>query len=283
MRRCLVRGSGDVGSAVAHALFKAGHAVAIHDVRAPSYPRRGRAFLDALFDGDAQLEGVTAARVDHLDAVGRFGRESRIAITSEPFDAAVASWGPGILVDARMRKRQAAEPQRGLAALTIGIGPGFVAGRTTHLVVETAWGDDLGKVIARGPSAPFDGVPRTIEGCGRERYGYAPANGRFVAHVHLGLHVERGDEIGRLGDFAIDAPIGGVVVGLTRWGVEVRAGAKILEVDPRARPELAFGIGERPRRIGEGVLAAIAFHDATWRRKPAPARPRSTFTSGAMP
>jgi hypothetical protein len=40
------------------------------------------------------------------------------------------------------------------------------------------------------------------------------------------------------------------------------AARKGLEVDPRGQPELAFGIGERARRISEGVLTAIGMHQA---------------------
>lgn len=56
----LVRGSGDVGSAVAHTLFKANYAVAIHDSAKPSATRRKIAFCDAIFDGYAALAGVSA-------------------------------------------------------------------------------------------------------------------------------------------------------------------------------------------------------------------------------
>ncbi len=44
----LVRGCGDVGSAVAHGLFGAGYRVLIHDDPGPAHTRRGMAFTDAL-------------------------------------------------------------------------------------------------------------------------------------------------------------------------------------------------------------------------------------------
>jgi xanthine dehydrogenase accessory factor len=59
----LVRGVGDVGSAVAVVLFRAGYSVAMHDDPAPSTPRRGMAFADAVFDGWATLDSLTAVRV----------------------------------------------------------------------------------------------------------------------------------------------------------------------------------------------------------------------------
>jgi xanthine dehydrogenase accessory factor len=56
---------------------------------------------------------------------------------------------------------------------------------------------------------------------------------------------------------SLRAPIGGVLRGLTRSGVEVVVGTKVIEVDPRCDPAGAFGLGERPRRIAEGVLKAL--------------------------
>ena len=50
----------------------------------------------------------------------------------------------------------------------------------------------------------------------------------------------------------------GVLRGLTRSGVEVAARTKVIEVDPRGDPTKVLGLGDRPRRIAEGVLKAMA-------------------------
>jgi hypothetical protein len=60
MKEILVRGSGDVGSAVAHLLFTEGYAVLIHDSAQPTATRRKMSFCDAVFDGSAILAGVQA-------------------------------------------------------------------------------------------------------------------------------------------------------------------------------------------------------------------------------
>jgi hypothetical protein len=39
--------------------------------------------------------------------------------------------------------------------------------------------------------------------------------------------------------------------------VEVPAGGKILEIDPRHENASLFGIGERPQRIAEAVVRAM--------------------------
>ena len=59
----LVRGAGDVGSAVAVVLYRAGYAVALHDDPTTTTPRRGMAFADAVFDGSATLDGLTGVQV----------------------------------------------------------------------------------------------------------------------------------------------------------------------------------------------------------------------------
>ncbi|MCC6176646.1 MAG: hypothetical protein IT305_15160 [Chloroflexi bacterium] len=65
-QRVLVRGLNDVGSAVAHALVRAGYPVVMHDGPAPTTSRRGMAFADAAFDGEAALAGIVARRLDDL-------------------------------------------------------------------------------------------------------------------------------------------------------------------------------------------------------------------------
>jgi hypothetical protein len=73
------------------------------------------------------------------------------------------------IVDARMRKRAVPEAQRGLAPMTIGLGPNFVAGETVDLAIETMWGDQLGAIIETGATLPLAGEPRPIGGVGRGR------------------------------------------------------------------------------------------------------------------
>jgi hypothetical protein len=67
----LVRGVGDVGSAVAAVLFRAGYAVALHDEPAPAAPRRGMAFADAVFDGVARLDGLDSSATSDRSELGR--------------------------------------------------------------------------------------------------------------------------------------------------------------------------------------------------------------------
>jgi len=255
----LVRGVGDVGSAVAAVLFRAGHGVALHDELAPAAPRRGMAFADAVFDGVAVLDVLTARRVDTsaelYDALS--GREV-VPVTVAPLSEVLKAARWLAVVDARLRKRAVPEQQRGMAPLTIGLGPNFVAGETVDLAIETSWGNTLGAVIETGPTLPLAGEPRAIGGVARARFVHAPVPGRFETRVQIGRRVVENEVVATIGPVALTAPLTGVIRGLTRNDVRVAVGAKVIEVDPRGDPAAAFGLGERPRRIAEGVLMALA-------------------------
>ncbi len=255
MARVLIRGCGDVGSAVAHLLLRSGHAVVVHDVALPAAPRRGMAFADAMFDGACELEGVRARRVDAVCELGAASGD--LALTAAALPEVLAAVRPDVLVDARMRKRAQPECQRGLAPLTIGLGPNFVAGETTDLAVETQWGDDLGAIVERGPTLPLGGEPRAFAGHARDRFVYAPATGVMRTRARIAQPVEAGEPLASIAGREIAAPLRGIVRGLVHDGVPVEAGAKVLEVDPRGDLAKVLGIGPRPRRIAEGVLAAI--------------------------
>jgi xanthine dehydrogenase accessory factor len=168
-----------------------------------------------------------------------------------------AAWSA--LIDARMRKRAVPEKQRGTAPLTIGLGPNFVAGETVDLAIETSWGDRLGAVIETGPTEPLPGEPRAIGGVARARLVYAPVASCFRTSGQIGDRVAENEVVATIGSVALPAPLTGIIRGLTRSGVRVTAGAKVIEVDPRGNSVAAFGLGERPRRIAEGVLRALAF------------------------
>jgi xanthine dehydrogenase accessory factor len=254
--RVLIRGSGDVGSAVAHLLQRSGHHVVIHDVALPAAPRRGMAFADAIFDGACELDGVRARLLESIDTLPDATTDD-VLLTTAPFERALAATAPDVLVDARMRKRAQPEQQRGLAPLTIGLGPNFVAGETADLAIETQWGDALGAVLEHGPTRALGGEPRDFDGHARDRFVYAPVAGVMRTQAQIAQRVVAGEPIAAIGDAQLLAPLDGILRGLVHDGVPVEAGAKVLEVDPRGDISKVTGIGVRPGLIAAGVVAAI--------------------------
>ena len=254
----LVRGSGDVGSAVAHFLFREGYSVLIHEAPLPTATRRRMAFTDAVFDGHTTLEGVEAERVVDLGLLrGILSEHQFIPLVTADFFETLEIPHPQVLVDARMRKHSQPESQIHLAALTIGLGPNFTAGETTHLVVETARGDSLGRIIEQGPASPLQGEPNEIDGHARDRYVYAPTAGKFHTAHQIGDRVEAGQEVARIDSTPLFAPITGILRGLTHTNVPVSLKTKVIEVDPRIENAQVSGIAERPACIAQGVLQAV--------------------------
>lgn len=255
--RVLIRGSNDVASAVAHRLFGAGYAVVIHDDPKPTVTRRKMAFADAIFDGETILEGVTAKRVESINLRARLLTPACIPIIVSDFYRLIEKLRPQILVDARMRKHKKPNRQFHLAPLTIGLGPNFSAGRNVHIAIETARGENLGRVITKGKTRELEGEPIAFEGHARDRYVYAPLTGKFSTCFQVGDQVTVGQVIAAINETQLTAPISGVLRGITHDNVPVEQHTKIIEIDPRGEQAQVAGIGERPARIADGVLTAI--------------------------
>jgi xanthine dehydrogenase accessory factor len=216
------------------------------------------AFTDAVFDGACELDGVRARRVDDTVALARAAAvHDVVCVTTAGLGFVLATVQPDVLVDARMRKRDEPEPQLDLAPLTIGLGPGFVAGETTHLAIETQWGEALGTVVDAGPTRPLGGEPRSLAGHARDRFLYAPVAGVLRTGAAIGDRVAAGDVVATIEGEALRAPLDGILRGMTHDDVPVTRGLKVVEVDPRGDVSSAIGLGARPLRIAEGVLAAI--------------------------
>jgi xanthine dehydrogenase accessory factor len=256
-RRILVLGGGDVGSAVAHRLFRLGLEVLICERAGSAHARRGMAFTDALFEGQAVLDGVAACWQSDVDAVREcWRRHDVVPIVTLPEAVVFSTLVFDAVVEATMRRNLQQPDLRALAPLTIGIGPGYVPGENCHLAIETQWGPAMGRLLRDQPTATRSGGPISLDGVSRERFAITPEAGTWHTASRLGQAVEAGDELGRVGDRAILAPLPGHLRGLAHDGAEVRAGQRIAEVDPRDQPQI-FGLGERPRAIAAGVVEAL--------------------------
>lgn len=252
----LVLGSGDVGSAVAHQLYRAGARVLLCDVARPTHARRGMSFIDALFDGETLLEGVLARRVTTLRAAAELWNSAdAIPIVSLP-EQDLRAFDFDVAVDATMRRDEAPIDRRSLAPMSIGLGPGFAPGVNCSIAIETQWGDALGDVLRDRGAAPPSGGPPLLDGVGRERFVFAGRAGLWRTHAAIGQRVMAGEVVGDIDGAPVRAPLNGSLRGLTRDGVEVVADDNVVEIDPRKPPEV-FGLGTRPRAVARGVCTAL--------------------------
>jgi xanthine dehydrogenase accessory factor len=263
----LVIGGGELGSAVAHRLARAGMHVAVADLERPTCIRRQVCFAEALAGGTKEVEGVVGLRASSAGQareIAATGRIAVLAVSAGPTDYArlVSDLGVEVVVDARMLKRNEGISS-GLAPLVIGLGPGFKAPGDAHVVIETNRGHNLGRVISSGEAEADTGEPGEIGGYSSERVIRAPDSGVFASGKPLGTVVARGDVVGRVGGVGgvggaeVAAPIAGLLRGLVADGVAVECGRKIGDVDPRGAAIDVSTISDKGRAVAGGVLEAI--------------------------
>ena len=174
----IVRGAGDISTGTIHRLFKAGFDVLVLETERPSAIRRRVAFSEAVYDGAATVEGVTATRIADTGEISATLARGEVPLLVDPSGESIRLLRPAAVVDAILAKRNLGTSMD-MAPLTVALGPGFMAGRDVRYVIETMRGHDLGRIIASGSATPNTGVPGMIGGYGAERVIHAPAAGVF--------------------------------------------------------------------------------------------------------
>ncbi len=254
--RVLVRGAGELASAVAHRLSRCHFRLVMTEVAQPQAVRRQVAFCEAVYDGEKEVEGITARLISSPDEIDRAWQEGRLPLLVDPEAKVKAVLKPDVLVDAIIAKKNLGTRMTD-APLVIGLGIGFYAGRDVHVVIETNRGHNLGRVIPEGEAEPDTGVPGVIAGFSWERVLRAPRAGGFSTVKEIGDLVDAGDVVALVDGAPVAARIGGVVRGLLRDGTRVHQGMKAGDVDPRGIKEYCYTISDKGRAIAGGVLEAV--------------------------
>ena len=294
----ICRGAGDLATGIIHRLHRAGHRVIALETDYPAAIRRQVSFCEAVYDGSAVVEGVTARLVPALaDAetdtetysgendtpaahiVSEKGDSSAIEAVLESGEVpllidqkgeSIALLKPDVVVDAIIAKKNLGTTID-MAPLVIGVGPGFTAGQDVHLVIESMRGHNLARIITDGMAQPNTGVPGNIAGFTSERVIHAPAAGYIHDVRKIGDIVQKGDEIARiypdkesydhaLSEYVpVNATITGIIRGLIREGYYFRKGFKIADIDPReSEITNCFTISDKARSIAGSVLEAVS-------------------------
>ncbi|MBB4198162.1 xanthine dehydrogenase [Rhodoblastus sphagnicola] len=263
LRLAVVMGTSEIASAVAVALTGAGYGVAMAHDPFPPVIRRGMAFHDALYDDPVEVGGVLGERAEGLlEIAAVLSRRARVAVTPLSLMELLAYRTADVLVDARMQKALITPDFRGLARLTIGMGPKFAVGENCDIAIETR-PTRVGAVLTEGETEAADGVARQLGGVGRDRFAYSDRKGMWRTPVDIGMWVPKNFVIGRHDGMPVVAPIEGFVRGIVRDGAFVPAGVKLLEIDPRGREACWTGMDERGLKLANACLRAIAARPAT--------------------
>ncbi len=257
----LMKGAGDLASGTALRLARAGFPIVMTELPRPTVIRRTVAFAQAVYDGEATLEGLTAEACgpDDFQKIEAILGRGRIPVAAGTGDDFIEAMRPAALVEATLSKKNTGLNRRE-GRWTIALGPGYTAGADVDAVVETMRGHFLGQVIYDGAARPDTGRPGLIGGYDLERLIKAPAAGPVEFFAEIGDWVTEGQVIGKVGETPIRAAISGCLRGALQKGLEVPPNFKIGDIDPRPdSAQYVHTASDKARAIGGGVLEALMF------------------------
>jgi hypothetical protein len=252
----VILGTGEIASAVAVYLCRAGFATILSYDPFPPVIRRSMAFHDALFGDRAVVEDVEAERAeDAVTLLAVLAKPARVAVTTLGLVDLIAIRSPQVLVDARMQKHRIV-PDLRVVQLAVGLGPNFQVDANCDIAVETR-PNKTGRLVTAGHTDAADGIASRLGRVGGERFVYSEQTGLWHTPIEIGMRVFKGFVVGRLGGLPVQAPLDGILRGVVRDGSKVPRGVKLIEVDPRGRNAQWTGIDERSRAIALATLKAI--------------------------
>jgi xanthine dehydrogenase accessory factor len=252
----VVRGGGELASAAARLLFLSGFPVAVLERAHPLAVRRRVCFAEAVFNRTAAVE-ETAGRLVPASGIRSAWEEGGfVPVAVDPEGTCLAALKPAAVVDGRMAKA-VLDTRIDQAGVVVGLGPGFMAGRDVHAVVETQRGAGMGRVIWTGSAEADTSVPAPVAGHAESRVLRAPRGGVFRGRCRIGDTVRAGDPVGAVDDSVVIAPIAGLLRGLLADGVTIRPGVKIGDIDPRGREVDPARLSDKGRAVAAGTLEAI--------------------------
>jgi xanthine dehydrogenase accessory factor len=254
-----IQGAGEMASATALCLVRAGYRVVMADLERPLAVRRLVCFAEAVYAGKAQVAEVSGA-LCALDALGAAGagvwRDGEVVVVVDPLAEALEQFGPDAVVDARLTKRPPVPLPRGRTPL-IGLGPGFTCGRDADLVIETHRGSGPGRVIDVGGAEPDTGIPGVVAGQSVARVLRSPAAGRLCPCCVIGDLVRAGQTVGEVDGLPVTSALDGLLRGLVHERAELAPGVKVGDVDPRGASIDPRAVTDKALAIGDGVRRAL--------------------------
>lgn len=254
----IVRGGGELGTAVAHRLHRVGYKVLILEKSRPSALRREISFSDAVYDGEKTVERVTCVCAENLKTALALTAAGKVTMLVDPTGRYVRKFPPHILVNTLDGRED--EAKRELPAdFRIGLGAGYCAMEDVNCVVDTIRSYSLGSIIYNGRCR----VRRTAEDAIADGgFLRAPTEG-MIKSPHTISHIFRASEtVAEIYDdrgqtVPVVTPIDGVLRGIIHDNYRVTADMAVAEIDPRINPAHCSLISDKARCISGSVLEAI--------------------------
>ena len=259
-RLVVIRGAGDLATAVGIRLQKAGFSVVHLEVAQPTVIRSTVSFASAMFDGTTVVEGVRARKCE-IQEVLQVLDAGEVPVIVDPNCEILNTLNPVALVDAILAKKNLGT-NKSMAPFTVALGPGFEAGKDVDVVIETQRGHRLGVLIREGFAAPNTGIPGIIGGYGSERVMHTTAKGIYRPVAKIGDLVEANQIVAYVDtedgqSIPVITTISGKVRGMLHAGLYVPEGFKVADVDPRGAATDHLTCSDKARAISGSVLEAI--------------------------
>lgn len=256
--KVIIKGGGDLASAVAYKLHKSSFPVIITETPCPKMVRRAVSFGNAVYKKKWTVEDVTSELITSVKDAKIALKKGHIPVIIDPKCNIAKKINPTILVDCTLSKKNIGTSIHD-APIVIALGPGYIARKDVHAVIETKRGHNLGRVILSGSSIPNTGIPGNIAGFTHERVFRAPKAGKVKNIVGIGTMVSKGDILCKVDGIPVKAKISGIVRGIIHDGLVVKKGEKLGDVDPRGEKNYCYSISDKGRTIAGGVLEAILY------------------------
>lgn len=252
----IFRGAGDVATGSIQKLYRTGFRLLLLERETPLCIRRNVALAQAMIEGEWTVEDVTARKVTNIEEIEKCWDENVVPIIADEDGYYIKKLKPLAVIDGILAKKNYGT-NKNMAPITIGLGPGFCAGKDCDVVIETNRGHNLGRLIFEGEPEADTKNPGNIEGFTTERILRASDDGNIKVLKDIGSFVEKGETVAMVGDLPIKAALDGMVRGMINDGFYVKKGLKIGDVDPRRVLRNAKTISDKARLIGGGCLEAV--------------------------
>lgn len=257
----IVRGAGDIATGVIHKLNRCGFNVLALEVEKPSSIRRKVCFSEAIYEGEVIIENVKCKFIKSKSELNEAFNFGKVCVAIDPGGYFINELKPKVVIDAIIAKKNLGT-NINMAPITIGLGPGFLAGKDVDFVIETMRGHDLGRVIDKGSAIKNTGIPGNINGFSSERVIYSEESGIINNICNIGDIVKKNQVIATLNkgnkNIEVKATIDGVLRGIIRNKSKINKGLKIADIDPRIDEiKNCETISDKARCIAGGVLEVV--------------------------
>ena len=248
----MIKGAGEMASAVACSLYKAGFTrILMTELQRPLSISRQTCFSEAFFSFVKEIDGVKARSVKPLRPIIHSNWiDGYIAVLHDPTAETIAEVEPKIIIDARNIKTY---PDTFMddAEMVIGLGDGFTAGKNCHIHIPSA----VWKTDGRDSVKHTDIVD--IINIDDKCIIKSNIDGFFTTDLKIGTVVQKDAAIAFTNENSVKAPAKGIIRSILRNKTSIIADTKIAEIDTQG-DMVPAGIRSKWLPLAETVLRSVS-------------------------